>query len=116
MIKLIIKLGIVALLANAAFHLGTANLAYYKFTDAIQQTTLFGNDKSLDRLRARIVEIAAEYDVPVGQDDFTLTRENLHTVVDGSYTRTIDFVPGYSRPWRFSFHTDTFSEAPILDR
>ena len=116
MIKLIIKLAIVALLANAAFHVMTAYMAYYKFSDAVQQTTLFGNDKSLERLRARIAEIATEYDLPIGQDDFTLTRDNFHTIVDGSYTRTIDLFPGYSRPWRFAFHTDTFSEAPITGR
>ena len=116
MIKLILKLAIVALLANAAWHLATAYLAFYKFKDAVQQTTLFGNDKSVERLRARIVELAGDYDLPIGQDDFTLTRENFHTIVDGSYTRPIDLMPGYVRPWTFTFHTDTFSEAPIIGR
>jgi hypothetical protein len=116
LIKLLIKLAIVAVVANAAWHLATAYLSYYKFTDAVQQTTLFGNDKSVERLRGRIVELAADYDLPIGQDDFTLTRENFHTVVDGSYTRPIDLFPGYTRPWTFTFHTDTFSEAPVTGR
>jgi hypothetical protein len=113
LIKLLVKLAIVGLVANAAWHVGTAYLAYYKFTDAVQQTTLFGNDKSLERLRGRIVELATEYDLPIGPDDFTITREYFHTVVDGSYSRPIDLAPGYSRPWVFTFHTDTFSEAPV---
>jgi hypothetical protein len=116
LIKLIIKLAIVGLLANGAFHVLSAYLAYYKFTDAVQQTTQFGGEKSLDALRARVVELAGQYDLPIGQNDFTLTRESFHTVVDGSYTRTIDLVPGYSRPWRFTFHTDTFSDAPVTGR
>jgi hypothetical protein len=116
LIKLLVKLAIVGFLANAAFHVMSAYLAHYKFTDAVQQTTQFGNDKSLDALRARVVQLAGEYDLPIGQDDFTLARESLRTVVDGSYTRTIDLLPGYSRPWRFTFHTDTSSEPPLTGR
>ena len=53
-----LKLAIVALVANAAYHVMSAYSSYYKFKDAVQQTALFGNDKSIDRLRARVVEIA----------------------------------------------------------
>jgi hypothetical protein len=107
--KLIIKLAVVAIVANAAYHLMIAYVSYYKFTDAVQQTTQYGGDKSLDELRTRIAELAAEHDVPVGRDDFTLTREERHTIVDGSYRRIVDFAPGISRPWRFAFHTDTYT-------
>jgi hypothetical protein len=113
LIKLIIKLAIVALVANAAWHLMTAYTSYYKFKDAVQQTTQFGNDKSLEQLKARVVALANDYDLPLGEDDFTIRRESFHTIVDGSYTKTIDLVPGYSRPWPFDFHIDTFSEAPM---
>jgi hypothetical protein len=111
--KLIIKLAIVALVANAAFHVMTAYAAYYKFTDGVQQAAQFGNDKSLYQLRARVSALAGELDVPLDDEDFTITREEHRTKVDGSYVRTIDLFPGYSRPWTFSFHVDTFSEAPV---
>jgi hypothetical protein len=113
LIKLLIKLAIVALVANAAWHVMTAYTAYYKFKDAVQQTTQFGNDKSLEQLKTRVLTLAADYDLPLGEDDLTVTRELLHTKVDGSYTKTIDLLPGYSRPWTFEIHTDTFSEAPM---
>ena len=116
MIKLIIKLAIVALVANAAWHLMTAYTSFYKFKDAVQQTTQFGNDKSLDQLKTRVLALASDYDVPLNEDDFTLRRETLHTIVDGAYTKTIDLAPGYSRPWKFEFHIDTFSEAPMSGR
>ncbi len=114
--KLLIKLAIVALVANAAWHLMTAYTSYYKFKDAVQQTTQFGNDKSLDQLRTRILSLANDYDLPLGEDDFTVRRETLHTIVEGAYVKTIDLLPGYSKPWRFEFHTDTFSEAPMGER
>jgi hypothetical protein len=115
-IKLLIKLALVALIANAAWHVMVAYASYYKFKDAVQQATLFGNDKTLDQLKARVVSLAAEYDLPVGDDDVTVKREMLHTIVDGSYEKTIDLAPGYSRPWTVQFHTDTFSEAPMSGR
>ena len=116
MIKLLIKLAIVALVANAAWHVMAAYTSYYKFKDAVQQTTQFGNDKNLDQLKARVLALAADYDLPLGDDDVTVKREMLHTIVDGSYVKSIDLAPGYSRPWTFTFHTDTFSEAPMTGR
>jgi hypothetical protein len=115
-LKLIVKLAIVALVANAAWHLMTAYTSYYKFKDAVQQTTQFGNDKSIDQLKTRILTLAGDYDLPLGEDDFTVRRETLHTIVEGAYVKTIDLLPGYSRPWKFEIHTDTFSEAPMGER
>jgi hypothetical protein len=116
LIKLLIKLAIVALVANAAWHVMAAYTSYYKFKDAVQQTTQFGNDKNLDQIKARVLALASDYDLPIGDDDLTVKREMLHTIVDGSYVKTIDLAPGYSRPWTFTFHTDTFSEAPMTGR
>jgi len=41
MLKLLIKLALAALVANAAYRLGTAYLSYYRFTDAVAQTAQF---------------------------------------------------------------------------
>ncbi|HEY7291077.1 MAG TPA: hypothetical protein VH583_14670 [Vicinamibacterales bacterium] len=111
--KLLIKLAIVALIANAAWHVMAAYTSFYRFKDAVQETTQFGNGKSIDQLRARVIALAGDYDLPIGDDDFTVTREGQHTTVDGSYSKPIDLAPGYSRPWTFEFHVDTFSEAPV---
>src|SRR5262245_54034310 len=116
MFKLLLKLAIVAVIANAAWHVMSAYASYYKFKDAVQQTTLFGNDKSVEQLKTRILALAGDYDLPLGDDDVTVKRESLHTFVDGAYTKPIDLLPGYSRPWTFDFHTDTFSEAPMTGR
>jgi hypothetical protein len=112
-LKLIVKLAIVALVANACWHVMSAYASYYKFKDAVAQTTLFGNDKTIEQLRARVVTLAAEYDLPVGEDDFSLRREARRTIVDGSYTRPIELAPGFSRPWEFRFRVETYSDAPV---
>jgi hypothetical protein len=113
LIKLLLKLIVVALVANAAWHVMTAYTSYYKFKDSVQQTTQFGNDKSIEQLKTRILALAADYDLPIGEDDLTVRREGLHTVVDASYSKTIDVAPGFSQRWAFEVHTDTFSEAPM---
>lgn len=115
MIKFLLKLAIAGLIANAAWHVMMAYTAYWKFTDAVQQTTQFGNDKSVETLKGRVLQLGTDYDLPIDSDDFTVTRsrESMHTIVDGAYSRDIEFAPGFTRPWTFRFHVDTFSDAPI---
>ena len=109
MIKLIIKLAIAALIANAAWRLGSTYLAFYKFQDAVKESVLFGADKTVDQLRARTMELASQYDLPLTDENFTIKRGNEHTIVDGSYAQPVQLVPGYTRPWPFSFHIDVLS-------
>ena len=113
MIKLLLKLIVVALVANAAWHVMMVYTSYYKFKDSVQQTTQFGNDKSVEQLRTRILALASDYDLPIGEDDLSVRREGVHTIVDASYSKSIDLAPGFSQPWRFEIHSDTFSEAPM---
>ena len=68
MIKLIIKLAIAALVANAAWRLGSTYLAFYKFQDAVKESVLFGADKTVDQLRARTMELASQYDLPLADE------------------------------------------------
>lgn len=107
MIKLILKLALVALIANASWRVGSAYVAHYKFQDSVQQAALFRGSQTDDVLRRRIFELASDYDIPVTDDELTLTTSEHHTVVDGAYTRIIEVVPGYKYPWEFTFHVDT---------
>jgi hypothetical protein len=109
MIRLLVKLALAALIANAAWHVGSVYASYYKFKDAVQETTQYGAEKSDEELRARIVELGSEYDLPIDEDSFSLRRAGEHTITDGAFTRKIDVLPNYSYPWPFTWHTDTFT-------
>ena len=109
MIKLILKLAVVALLANASWRVGSAYVSHYKFQDAVQQAALFRGSKTDDVLRQRIFELASDFDIPVADDQVMLTTADHHTVVDGGYTRIIELAPGFTYPWEFTFHIDTLS-------
>ena len=107
MIKLILRLAIAALVANAAWRVGSAYVSHYKFQDSVQQAALFRGSMTDDALRRRIFEFASDFDIPVSDDQVTLTTTLRHTVVEGGYTRIIELAPGFEYPWEFTFHVDT---------
>ncbi len=114
MIKLLIKLVIVGLIANATWRIGSAYAAHYRFTDAVQATTQFRGSKTDEQIHERVIDLAAQYDLPLAADGVTVRRENInHTVVDGAYAKPIDLVPGFTYRWPFKFHVDTFALGPL---
>jgi hypothetical protein len=112
MIKLIIKLAIAALIANATWRVGSVYLSEYRFEDAVQQTTQYRGGKSDSDIESRIFELAEQYDLPLTPRNLTVRHEQNHTIVEGSYIRPIELAPGFTYPWPFSVHVDTFTLTP----
>jgi hypothetical protein len=110
MIKFIIKLAVAALIANAAWRVGSAYMGYYRFEDAAREATQFRGDRSDAQIETRIFELASDYDLPVTPGNLTVRRADSHTIVEGSFTRPIELAPGYIYPWPFSIHIDTFTD------
>jgi hypothetical protein len=108
-IKTIIKLALAALIANAAWQAVNAYWPHYKFEDAVRSTLQFRSNRTDAQLRARILELAANYDIPVADQDIGIRRDETHTVVDASYVRPVNLAPGYTYRWPFKLHIDTFS-------
>jgi hypothetical protein len=105
--KLLIKLTIAALLANAAFRIGTEYFVHYQFRDSVREAAMFRarNDEELGQ---RVMEIAATYNLPLAPDSFTLRRDAREALVQGSYVKTIEVVPGFPYDWRFDFQIQAF--------
>ena len=106
--KLLIKLAITALLANAAFRVGTEYLVHYKFRDSVREAAMFRarNDEELGQ---RVMETAAIYNLPLAPDGFTIRRDGREAVVRGSYTKQIEMVPGFPYAWKFDFEIQAFT-------
>ena len=110
MIKLLIKLAVVALIANATWRVGIGvhdALQVHRFRSADRRCS--AGSRPTSELRARVFEIASDFDIPVTEEDVSLRTEDHHTMVDGSYMREIEVFPGYKYPWPFEFHIDTLS-------
>jgi hypothetical protein len=108
MIKLLIKLAIAALIAHAAWRGAIAYSHFYKFKDAVEQATQYGPEKSDAELHDRVLELAAQYDVPLEDDGFTIRHSQDHTMVDGSSDTELELIPGYKKVFPMAFHVDTF--------
>ena len=106
MMRTLLKLAVVALVANAAWHLFGAYSPNYKLQDGIQYAAQNRGQLSDETLQERILEIAAQFEVPVTAAGVTVSRQGNHTIVDVSYVRPIDLLPGFRYPWPFSFHVD----------
>src|SRR5262245_10914302 len=110
MLKLLIKLALAALVANAAWRLGSAYVTFYRFQDAVSEAVLFSGRKTDVELQQRVSDLASQYDIPVAPDGFSVRRNDQnHTFVDGSYVQPVDLLPGYPYPWTFSVHVDVLT-------
>lgn len=109
MIKNVLKLLLAALIANALWHVGTAYMTHYKFQDGTDEIAQFGATKSDDELKAKVLDLASGFDVPLTEKAVTVRRENDHTYIDGSYQLQLEVAPGYKVPWVFKIHVDTMS-------
>jgi hypothetical protein len=109
MIRTIVKLAVVALLANATWHAFGVYAPHYRFKDATQYAAQFRGESSDDVLRDKIVGLAQQFDVPVDEDGIAVSHQGQHTMVQVSYVRPIELVPGMKRPWPLSFTVDVLT-------
>jgi hypothetical protein len=109
MIRTLLKLAIVALVANALWHLFGAYSPNYKFQDGVQYSAQNRGQMSDEALRDKLVELAGQFDVPVTANDVVVTQQRNHTIVDVAYTRPIELAPGFTYPWKFSFRVDVLN-------
>lgn len=109
--KFLITLAVVALVANAAWRVGSEYATHYRFADSVQEAAR--DDGQSDReLRQRVLELAAKYSVPLTEDTITVRRENRHTYIEGSYVKPITLLPGYNRQWVFTLSVDSYIVVP----
>ena len=111
--KLILKLAVAALIANAAWRVGSSYLAFYKFKDAVTEEAQFAADKSSDQLRERVLGLAQQYDIPIDRDGLTIIKADQRIRIAGSYTKRIEVVPGFKYPWAFAWDVETINFSKI---
>jgi hypothetical protein len=112
-VKLLIKLAVVALLANAIYRVGSEYLTFFRFREAVRDAALF-RAKTDEELRQRILKLAEEYSVPVSDDHVTIRREQRLLYVNGSYDQPIEVVPRYRYLWHFTWAIETLQDEVSL--
>lgn len=111
MVKLLLKLAVVALLANAAFHIGVEYLTFVRFQDDIRDAAIF-KAKTDGELTTRILALAQQHEVPLDEENLNIEREGRLVRVDGWYDKPIEVLPTYRYPWHFGMSLDVMSQVP----
>jgi hypothetical protein len=105
--KLLIKLAIAALIINAVVQVGMVYVNYYHFQDSVKQAAL-ARGQTDEQFRRRIVELAAEDDIPIDGADFNIRRSNRHVYVTGAYETKVPVLPGVQFPLHMTLDVDAY--------
>lgn len=112
MVKLLIKLAVVALIANASYRIGSEYLTYIKFRDDVRDAATFKTQND-DELSALILQLGEKYDLPVDPAAIRIARTQRQVSINGSYEKPIEVVPSYFYPWTFSWSIEA-NVSPVV--
>ena len=110
MIKKIISLVVFLALANAGLRVGMVYFHDQQFKDALRELSLFSGGKPEEVIRARVMEIAAENQIPLDPDFVEMTHKITpgvgdHFSIKVAYAVMVPVFPGKPRRFQFDFTT-----------
>lgn len=100
--KTLFQIGVALILLTASVQGARAAFKHYQFVDAIQEAMLFASSRTEDQIADRVLELAADHEIPLEPDNVSVQRAPYQITIDAPYTETVNILPGvYSRPWDF---------------
>ena len=101
--KTIFKIAVGFVLMMAAFNACRAVLADYQFQDEVEQAMLFDPRATEEELTSTIMKIAAEYSVPLEENNIVIKMVGQDVRAEMTYTTSIMLIPGLvSKDWTFT--------------
>jgi hypothetical protein len=102
-----LKLALTALVLNGCFQAGRSAWTFYQFEDSVHQAVLFSQNQTAPQVRARILKIADQQQVPIDADTLDVTYQGTQARVVGEYTDRVKLVPGvYAYNWTHALNLD----------
>lgn len=101
----VIKLVVTALLMNACVQAGRSSWNFYQFQDSVQQATLFSGRETPEQLKARVITLATEQEVPLDLATVSVSYQATQARVKGSYTDEVKLLPG-GKPYLWTHELD----------
>ena len=110
MIKKILSLIIFLVLANAGFRVAIVYFHDQQFKDAVRELSLFSSGQSEEVVRAKVMELATQNQIPLDPDFIEVTRKVIpgvgdHSVIKVSYAVMVPIFPGQLRRFQFDYLT-----------
>ena len=111
MVKVTIKLAIVALIANALFQTVPYYYTHWQFSDALKELATYpGQRATLPMVLQKCERIAKEYGLDLTKDDFDVKLaapgSSKTTTIDVSYEVVMKPIPGRAMPHVFALHVE----------
>lgn len=103
--RLLFKLAIVFLILHALYRYGVVYVHYQQFKDAVQETALFAKEKDEAEILTRVMELAAEYEIPLDRRYVQVRRQGDTTLIDAVYVEEIEWLPTWKKPMEFTVAT-----------
>jgi hypothetical protein len=110
--RLLIKLAIVALILHALYRYGVVYVHYQQFKDAVQETALFSKERHEAEVVERVMELAAQYQIPLDRRFVQVRRENERTIINAAYMEEIEWLPTWKKPMEFVIGTEAWHVRP----
>jgi hypothetical protein len=95
MIKRLIELAIAAAIFYAGYHAAVVYLHHYQFDDALEETARFGRGRTEEQLRERVIQLAAEHQIPLEPESVVIRTDNNATRITAPYTARVRLLPNY---------------------
>jgi hypothetical protein len=110
MIKKIISLVVFLVLANAGVRVAIVYFHDQQFKDAVREVSLFSSGQAEEVVRAKVMELAAQNQIPLDPDFVEVTRKVIpgvgdHSVIKVSYAVMVPLFPGQLRRFQFDYTT-----------
>jgi len=105
--KVILKLVVAIVIANAATHAALASWRHFQLRDAAEQLVTFGGMQQETEIKGTILKRAVELGLPVTANDVHVLRNGKYTAANASYIQPIELFPNYTYPYTFSFKVES---------
>jgi hypothetical protein len=111
MLKLALKLGLAALIANAVWQAGSTYAVHVQFRDEVRQAALKRGTTDA-QLQQSVMQIAARHDIPLEPQTLSIARDERHVLVKGAYEKRLLLAPRFEYPWRLEWEVDAYIVEP----
>lgn len=101
-----LRIGIAVAIINGAVRAGAVYWSFYQFEDAAQQLALFGWQTPPEVLQNATLARAAELQIPITEDQITVTREGSQTLIQAAYEHPLEYFPNRKYPLKLSFKVE----------
>jgi hypothetical protein len=109
MIRRTIHLLIVAGILWAGWHATPVYWNYFAFKEAVEETALFAGARATEAdLRARILKLAADHNVPLEPGALVVRIDAEVTEIRAPYTESVELLPRYFYDWTFDVKTSAW--------